>query len=333
MMKFAFRKSHTKRIAVADIGSASAGFALLELSSGGPARVVHSSRATIPIEERTPQATMAAISAELLRIGQETMNNRAKAGDTGRPESIYCVLRAPWSFSESVRADSSYEGDVEVAEEMIKELAHQALARGSTVNTENFLEANVAQVRLNGYPTASPEGKFAHSIAVVGLVSGSEQWVRASLQGTLDKLLPHTPIVWRSGARALIAAIQAAYPHRDEYFAAEVGGEGTMFAVVREGAPEKQCFVPQGVNAVIRAVSKKGTLPEDTLSLIRMIGRDQCERSQCDELIKDLARTEPELMRSFGECMAKCAEPRKLPDRMVLFAHTDMAQWLARFFA
>ncbi|MDZ4227053.1 MAG: hypothetical protein U1D26_01090, partial [Patescibacteria group bacterium] len=35
----------------------------------------------------------------------------------------------------------------------------------------------------------------------------------------------------------------------------------------------------------------------------------------------------------FGECMAKCAETRRLPDRMVLFAHPDMAQWLARFFA
>jgi len=322
-----------KIIAVADIGSGSAGFGIFQVPSHGPAIALAAERAVLPIEERTPQAAIAAIAAELTKVGQKVI--AASAGKTGgkprHPELLVCVIRAPWTNAEAVREGSHFEKEMTVTGPMISELAKKTLARATTVDQAHFLDANVARVELNGYPTKKPEGKKANELAVTSLISGCDPDIRASIERALEGILPHTPRQLRGGARTLLTVLRE-YASQQDYVAVDMGGEGSAMTVVRDGAPSEQILVPEGVYTILRRISTTG-IPEETLSLMRMLAREECSGPACDSTLQALARVEPELVKIFGEAMAKCAATRKIPNNFFLVTHPDMADWLAKFFS
>lgn len=90
-------------------------------------------------------------------------------------------------------------------------------------------------------------------------------------------------------------------------------------------------MVPEGIYSVLRRLSKAG-MPEEILGLVRMIARDDCTSEACNAVEAALAKAEPELVKIYGEGMAKCAATRRLPNKLFLVTHQDMALWLKRFF-
>lgn len=104
-----------------------------------------------------------------------------------------------------------------------------------------------------------------------------------------------------------------------------------MFTV-HKGTPLDHVLVPEGTQTILKRVSGNG-LPEETMSLMRMIARDHCDDGACEGIKAEMARAEQELIKTFGEAMARLAAVRKLPNTLVLLAETDMSTWLSNFFS
>jgi hypothetical protein len=117
-----------------------------------------------------------------------------------------------------------------------------------------------------------------------------------------------------------------------EYVAVDMTGEATGIVVVREGIVDKELSMPEGMYTILRRFTEKG-MPEETLSLMRMLEREHCDTEACDALKASIGRVEPELVRIFGEGMAKLASPQRLPAHLAVAAHTDISPWLSRFFS
>lgn len=319
-------------VAVADVGSGSAGFAILEVPKHGPSVVHAAERVMLPIEKRDAKAAMSAIASELERLGGKILGAYAATHPGARhPERLLCVIRAPWTRSQSVRETKSFAKETLIADTTIKELAKAALQDATDIAKEEFLDATVARIELNGYPTRKPAGKRARDIAITTLVSGCEGDVRAAVEHALEAVLPHTPRTLRSGSRALLSVLRE-YSPKQEYVIADVGGEGTTMIAVRDGAPAEQAIVAEGIYSIVRRLSSKA-MPEEAFGMMRMMAREECTSPACEALMQELARIEPELVKAFGEAMAKCAALRRLPNTLFVVTHPDMASWLTAFFA
>jgi hypothetical protein len=321
--------THRETIAVADIGSGSAGFAIVEVGRG-PSIVHVAERAILPIEKRDENAAMAAISLELERIGKKLLSTYAtKRQGAPMPQHVLCVIRAPWTRSEAVKEIESFEALTLVTHAMVKRGAQQALAR-TTIPKSDFLDAAIARVELNGYPTKHPEGRYAKSVSTTSLISGCNTAVRASVDHALQSVLPHATRSFRSGSRVLLSLLRE-YSAGQDYLVADVSGESTTIIAVRDDAPAEHSLVSEGIYGILRRLSSTG-MPEEILGIIRMITRDDCVSEACTGVEQALAKIEPELVKVFGEGMAECAVTRRLPNRLFLVTHQDMAVWLKRFF-
>ena len=332
LLDFFLQKTRGKIIVVADIGTGSVACAVLWIPSKGPAITLAAARTTLPIEERTPQAAITAVAGELARVGKKvivasTPNNGAPL----HPEALVCIIRQPWTTAEVISESVRYEKDMPITATLISDLARKTLRRASSIDKSLFLDAAVIGVELNGYPTKKPEGARAHEITVAALISGCDPDVRAAIERSLENVFPHTPHFLQSSTRALHAVLRE-YATEHDYVVIDVGDERTAMAVVRDGSLAEQCLVPEGAYSILRRIST-AVLPEETLSTLRMIAREECSSDVCETTLETLARIEPDLVKLFGEGMAKCAVARKLPATLYLIVHPDIAPWLAKFFS
>lgn len=317
-------------VAVVDIGSGSAGVGLVSLASG-TAELVASARASLPFEERSKDAMVTGIAAQISAAGKSALAQYVQAGEPQSISKVYAILRAPWTNSKTTMSSGAFPEDTRITEQLIGQLAQEALGKEQEIDRKNLLEASVVRVLLNGYPCAKPIGMRAKEIDVSALLSDCDPEMRAAAQTAIEGLFPAAQIVWRSGVRALLEVVGKRAEHSQSYLIVDMEGEGTSLVSVRKGIMAGYALVPEGVRTILKKISSG--LPEETLSTMRMIARDQCEGEACDSLNAAIARVEPDLARIFGEIMGKQATTRRFPSDLVLVAHPDIAPWLSRFFA
>lgn len=319
-----------KNFAVADIGSGNASVAIFKAAHGKPAHILASHSTTLPIETRNPDSTMTAVTAALSESANKALT-AAQALKIGPIQDVYAILRAPWTRSKTTRAEKKFPKDEKITDQIISGLAQEALASEKEFDREKLIEASVIRVELNGYPTAHPVGKHARSVTVSALESECESRIKNAVEETLVKVFSSKP-AFRSGARALLSVLRERSSAHADYVLVDMTSEATSILTVHEGAPALQIVVPEGTQTILKRVAGKG-MPEETLTLIRMLARDHCEDAACESVKEAMARTEQDLIKIFGEAMAKLAATKRLPKTLVLSAGWGMAEWLSLFFA
>ena len=331
------RAKREKIVAVADIGSGSAGVAVIAISPDRPARIISVERGRLPFEDRTIEATIAGIAAQLSSAGEKALTAYRESGATAPVSSAYAIIRVPWTRSKTIRAMSKFPEDRQVTDAMITEVAEAAfatLAEGGEEEPDagNILESSVVRVELNGYPTAHPVGKYAHTLGVSVLVSDCDPRVRKNVVETMSRIFACPPPGLRSGTRALLSVLRESPVFPDDCLIVNMTSNATNLIVVTGGTAVRHTRIPEGVRSIVKRIGESG-LPEETLTLIRMLARDQCETEACRATGAAIARAEPELARIFGEAMGRIAATERLPNTLVLAAQEDLAPWLAQFFS
>lgn len=155
--------------------------------------------------------------------------------------------------------------------------------------------------------------------------------MRPALSKALESLAPHQKPTFRSATRALITVMHDRADLGSNYLIADLEGEATTLVAVRDGVASEQVVVHEGMRSIVKRASALG-MPEETMSLMRMLARDDCSSASCEVVRNALARSESELVRVFGEGLAACASSERLPEKLVLMAHPDIAPWMSAFF-
>jgi hypothetical protein len=328
---FGVSSASKKIIAVADVGSGSAAVALLVIQKNAPATVIAVSRTILALEERASDATAKAIVSSLIEVGTKALALYAESSYKDHAiKSIYAIIRAPWARSKTERASSIFEKDTRITDAMISALAQQAVAADTELDRSRIFESAVIRVELNGYPTGAPVGKAARSLSTIVLISDCEGAIRSGLDETMQQLFPDTKMILRSGARALLSAVKD--KAGSDYVILDIEGEASNVIVVRDGLATEHLLIPEGVRSILKRVSEKG-LPEETLSLLRMMQRDESSTEAISAIGASVARVEIELARVYGEGLTKIAGIARLPTTLVLITHPDLVPWLTKFFS
>ena len=319
-----------KPVLVADIGDGSVAVSFVTMGRS-PVEVHASARAMLPFEDRSREQTLAAITNCLKDTTEKLLKAYLQKGGTA-PHAVHVVLRAPWTRFRTARADGTFEKEQAITKELIAQYAKKALAQQSELDRANILEAGVMQVFLNGYPTGEPLGKRASSIGVVAFESDADSVMKKAITEEAGALLPDRPLTIRSGMRALLVVMQEYLPEMQRFFLIDMGGATTACAVVRKDAITQYAAASEGLATILKRVAGGG-LPEETMSLLRMLAADACSSSACEALKDSLARAEPDLVRAFGEVFTSLAGVRRLPNAAILAAPLELSPWLQGFFS
>lgn len=323
------KRSAGKPVLIADVGDGSFALAIATLSSGVPAQILRSTRTILPIEDRTREQALAAIAKSL----EESLTAfLAPANGALIPEDIHIIVRSPWTRFRTARSEQVFPEARPVTKDLIAEEAKKALAQPSELDKANSLEAGVLQVFLNGYHTNKPVSKKAQSIAVVAYESDLDASFKATLVGIFGKLLPGRTPSLHSSMRTLLAVMHEHFPELQRFVLFDIGSTTTSCTIVRKDAITQHEIVPEGVSTFVKRVAPTG-LPEETLSLLRMLSNDTCSTAACQAIKDSLAKAEPELVRSYGEVFAKLSGIRRLPNGAILNAPAEISPWLQGFFS
>ncbi len=321
---------HGKIFAVADIGSGSASVAICAASHGRPARIISAQSTVLPIGDRKGDATMTGVIAALSESANKALT-AAQATKIGHIQNVYAIIRAPWTTSKAIRATKKFPTDEKINDAVINALAKEALGAEKDLDISKLLEASVVRVELNGYPTANPIGKHAHAVVVAAIASECDPRMKMAVEDTLSKVFSSKPAL-RSGTRTLLTVLRERSSAYADYLIVDMTSEATSIISVHKGTPMGHVVVAEGTRTILKRVAGKG-LPEETLTLIRMLAQDHCEDSACEAVKEGMARAEQDLIKTFGEAMAKLVTVRRLPRNLVLSAELPMAEWLSHFFS
>lgn len=316
-------------VAVLSIESGGAAAALLQF--GTVQQVIAYAREDLQLEQRTKDAQRAGVLQALSNSLEKAVAAAAKATPQSRPSVVYCVVGAPWSASAAGSATSHFEHPTPITDAVIGDLAKQALANEKEIEAANLLEASVTRILLNGYPTHEPAGKRAQNVEVFALISDCDPQIKSAAAEALGKSFPGTQIIWRSSARAILASAKNTDAAATSLIV-EVGNESTDLIVLRKGVFHARTSIEQGVKQFL-SLFGPAKPPEETISRMEMLAKDQCEEEACEELRQSIAKAEPQLVQVFGEALAKLSASRKLPDELALIAPAPLVSWLSAFFA
>ena len=287
---------------------------------------------TLSFEERTESATTAGVLASLSDAGQKALTGfRAGPYKNAKISRVYAVIDAPWVRSHTVQAASILEKDTRITDTMIKAAAGTAINTDTEIDRTRLIESTVVRVELNGYATASPVGKIAHRLSVAVLLSDCDATIQNGVAETLSRLLPGSKQTLRSGSRALVSASKVIPGLEKNYVILAVTAEASNILVIRDGLAVQHLQIKEGVRTILKRLSDT-SMPEETLSLLRMIERDECSGDACNAMIASMARAEIDLARVYGDALTKIAVPTRLPPDIVLVTHVDLIPWLTTFF-
>lgn len=331
-----FGTKHEKVVAVADVGSGSAGFSILRARPDGGVQILGASRSILPLEDRTREQTMSGVMRMLSEAGAQVTKEYTESAigkKLGAVQEIHAVVRAPWTRASAGRATKQFQKETSITKEMITEAAKDAFASNKELDKTNMLETAVIRVELNEYPTASPIGKKAHRLDVITFESDCDPVVKKGVTTTLGQLFPGRQIIMRSGAHTYLSIVHEKLEHPDAYVIIDMVSEATTIMAVRDGVITHHAVIQEGVRTILRRVTGAKGTPEEIISLMRMVVSGSCSGEECDRLNEALARVEPDLVRVFGEAVGGLMGSRRLPDTLILFAHPDITTWLAHVFA
>jgi hypothetical protein len=327
---FGLKRPKGETVLVVDVDDASVGASIVLL--GAKAMIVHSERASLPVEERAEDHRIAAIQRLLEETAQKVVSVHATAPGAQPLAASYAIMHSPWTRFRTTQAEEVYEQPLLITDAVIASVGKKALQNPSELDAANRLESGIVHVYLNGYVTASPVGKHATRVGVAAYESDVNTDAKRAVIDTLGKVLPGRVPILRSSMSALLGVVDAHLPELHRCLILDVGSTSTHCAVVLKEAMTMTAIVPEGLTTVISKVAG-GTLPEEILTKLRMLASDTCTTDACRALKDSLARIEPELAKSYGEAFAKLATPRRLPNSVVLSAPAEIEPWLAGFFS
>ncbi len=189
------------------------------------------------------------------------------------------------------------------------------------------LESHILQVKLNGYPTASPAGVSARELELALFLSvASERMIRK-----VEDIVRHqfaAAVSFGTFLSASFLVSREMFPHEDGYLLIDIGGEVTDVSLVREGALIQSVSFDLGRNFILRklSVGLNRTIPE-ALSLCTLYAENKVEdtvKSQCATILKG---AKDEWLDAFQKTIFSVSNELSIPNTILLSVGTDIAPW------
>lgn len=326
---FSFRRSEGKSVFVADIDDGSVSVALMR-ETGSELEIAASVHSSLTPESRTREQAASLVATELTSATERLL--KTPGLDHVEPASVHVIARTPWTHFRTARATEEFKEPRAITKEVIAELGKKALVENHNASEGSDLNSGVMQVLLNGYPTSKPLNKRAQTAAVVAFQTTINEGIKSAVVRALGTHFPHRVPEFHSGTHAILTTIREHMQGVKRFLVIDIGYSSSYLAVVREEAITQEISVPEGLSTILKRIAPNA-VPDETLTLFKMLASDSCSTSACQLLKDSIAKAEPELVRIFGEALGTLATRRRVPNTCFIAAPAEITPWLIAFFS
>jgi cell division ATPase FtsA len=334
-MMFAFPKSGRRTTIAVDIGSSSAGVAIVSSDSDNNKEIIWNHREYVLIhDDVSEKKQQASIKTAIVNAFLELSHSGLKALKTsGHDESIsevQTLYSAPWSYTLSKTITLKDEHPFEITEDTIKELLTAAKKQSKlTFATSKMTEVlgltithgDVIDIKINDYSITDPVGQEGRKVSLTYLETAISETVKEAVTDTVQKLFPKTPSTNYSFMYAFYLTMKNLQPNTSETCLIDVTGEATEIGIVREDILKHTSFSPAGTYSISRALATNtGITKEEAYSYMKDSPDEIAERvpkrayEKVSDTIKEYEQKITDLFRRTGD---------ELTVPKTIFLHTD----------
>jgi hypothetical protein len=321
-------------VAVFDIGSGSAGVAMISVRKGDKApKILFSIRTPIKFQDNFKFEDFLSNALKSL----ETSARHMALARLGAPDSVHCFLSAPWSAAQTRVIKLSRSAPFIFTEKMATDLACKEIKSFEEEHAERYereggkirlLEGEVMQIKLNGYATANPYGKKAKSLEAALFASLAPESVLSAAEETISKFFSRS-VRFHSSVFAAFAALRDLYPKSQNFIFLDVSGELSEIALAQDDILEESVSIPYGKNHFLRALRKAGYDSGEASSALNLFSSGRAGEKIRGKVSGILASPGRDWLRALEEALHQISAGRKLPKDIFLAADQDFASYVS----
>lgn len=210
---------------------------------------------TKAISEKTHIINAEHLAKRTYKLISEVVEHLVRDSGGKHIYNISYILSSPWIFSKLKTIKIDYEVETEITSKTIADLVKEEAKNNPDKVDAKPLEQRIFEIRLNGYPTVSFEGKKAKRLEVSISTSFGSSTFLDKVRAVVDR---HVHIKSHSVHSALLmqyTALREILKNRSEFVYIHVHRELTDMIIVKDGLCKHIASFPFGTSMLVRKVS------------------------------------------------------------------------------
>lgn len=257
MFSFFSNKKEGIKTIVLDIQSGLVRGALLvkNVNESGTEEIHIASVVTKAISEKTHVINAEHLAKKTYKLISDVVDHLVRDAGGKQIANISYILSSPWIISKLKTIKIDYDKETEITSKTIADLVKEEAKNYPEKVDAKPLEQRIFEIRLNGYPTVSFEGKKARKLEVSISTSFGSSSFLDKVRAVVDR---HAHIKNHSVHSALLmqyTALREILKNRSEFVYIHVHRELTDLIIVKDGLCKHIASFPFGTSMLIRKVS------------------------------------------------------------------------------
>lgn len=324
------RTKKQKNSLIIAIGSASVGGALVSDREDGKANIIGTSRREMIFQE---ELNFKRFTASMLSALEKVLEDIEKL-KKGAVKDVFCTLSSPWYIAETKKIHIEKKKKFTLRTNDIKEIAENAVLdfKKSNLIHEDIkeIEANVLQVKLNGYEVETTEGKETLRADVILYVSASPKKVLDAVTNKVRERFNYKNISFRSFTTAFFNATRDTFTNHDNFLLLDVTGEVTDIAVISSGVVSDVISFPVGKNTIVRNIASiTGHPPEEALSLLRAYIDGKMKSTPEKKIESAISASKNKWSEGLSKALDVASNKHVFPRVIFIVSDSDVLGWFS----
>ena len=332
------KKPESQFSLVVDIGSGSAGAALVALSRSGKPKIIFSVREPIPFQERLNAEKLPALmSAALEKVcaatqkdGLPRMPALSTSGSSMLAEALITFC-PPWYHSETKRLMiqniKPFAFTRMLAESAMKKEADEFEGRENSAKGEvAVLDQKVLSAELDGYHAENAFGRRAIRAEFSAYLSFAPKAVLEDARATVMKHFSPKELCFTAFPLVEYGVLRDRLENGGDFIMIDIGRELTEIVLVKKGTLEESSTFPIGKNHLIRELMKDSkTTPEAAISSLSMIFKKMAESKTESKARASIGKISEKWKDGFKASLALLSNSHYIPSVFYLLTQPDLS--------
>ncbi len=335
-------------VAIIDIGSISVGGALVNLprkkisqrKAGTCVEIIKSVRHEAAIQENLDVRRFLAGMDTALK---ETLVELELSGQ-GRPSRVICFLSSPFHASQTRLITHTETKPFTVTPKLVANLMAAELEKFKQTQKDLFarrgdhghevVENKIIQIKLNGYPTATPYRQRASEIAISNFISFTSKDVIDRFRNLIIGGWHQTRLEWHSFAFTFFNILNELLGTPQDFLLLDIGGEITELSLSWQGLLWNTASFPSGRNFVARELAREfATTGDEAYSSLKLYQSGHHRLAAAEKMAGALGPIKEKWLAAFRQSLSRVVDRSFLPANIYLVGDLDILplfkEWLA----
>ena len=316
-------------VVVIDLGSGSAGLAILELNKKEVPRVLFSLRQELNIQKKLTSERLLFATVKSL----ESMIGEMQKTTGHHPDQVYCFLSPHLLASQTRTIRAVYDKTTHITERIISDLVRserdifqKESLNGNSEDGVVFIEEKIMRLTLNGYEVENYVNKFAKEVEVAVHFSFSSRDVIEPITHAVTDAFHGSIPIFNCFPFAYFNSVRDIFADSKQFICVDIGSEISDLSLVRDGVLESSASFPVGKNTIFRLLGESNG--GEKILLNSLIGLNNAKKLTIEEgaiINRRLIVASSKWIDGVKMAIEEIAQKSRIPKIIYLLSDIDVA--------